>query len=213
MFYNGLTRSVFSNPFEIWQVSQQHCCWATWQILRNIKNSKLKFAKFQTLQYFAVRHVIEYMYWNWPQDSIISLFGLTVLMDWVMIVVCGCVLHIIINIFFHSSYNNLLLMYYDSVFHCRSFTTVVNSLWPGDAMWWHKSGSTLAQVRACCLTAPSHYQNQCWLIVNGFHGIHMREVSQEILMISICKMSWKTTLWTFLIFATSQGPTLIFSLL
>ena len=24
-------------------------------------------------------------------------------------------------------------------------------------------GSTLAQVMACCLTAPSHYLNQCWL--------------------------------------------------
>ena len=24
--------------------------------------------------------------------------------------------------------------------------------------------STLAQVMACCLTAPSHYLNQCWLI-------------------------------------------------
>ena len=29
-----------------------------------------------------------------------------------------------------------------------------------------KSGSTLAQVMACCLTAPSHYLNQCWLIIS-----------------------------------------------
>ena len=42
----------------------------------------------------------------------------------------------------------------------------VNSLWPSDAIWWHRSGSTLAQVMACCLTAPSHYLNQCWLIIN-----------------------------------------------
>ena len=27
------------------------------------------------------------------------------------------------------------------------------------------SVSTLAQVMACCLTAPSHYLNQCWLII------------------------------------------------
>ena len=40
----------------------------------------------------------------------------------------------------------------------------VNSLWPSDAIWGHLSGSTLAQVMACCLTAPSHYLNQCWLI-------------------------------------------------
>ena len=30
-------------------------------------------------------------------------------------------------------------------------------LWLSDAMWWHRSWSTLAQVVACCLTAPSHY--------------------------------------------------------
>ena len=35
----------------------------------------------------------------------------------------------------------------------------VNSLWPGDAIWRHRSGSTLAQVMACCLMAPSHYLN------------------------------------------------------
>ena len=38
----------------------------------------------------------------------------------------------------------------------------INSLWPNDAIWRHRSGSTLVQVMACCLTAPSHYLNQCW---------------------------------------------------
>ena len=42
---------------------------------------------------------------------------------------------------------------------------LLNSLWPSGTIWWHKSGSTLAQVIACCLTAPSHYLNQCWLII------------------------------------------------
>ena len=42
----------------------------------------------------------------------------------------------------------------------------VNSLWPSDAIWQQRSGSTLAQVMACCLTAPSHYLKQCWLIIN-----------------------------------------------
>ena len=32
------------------------------------------------------------------------------------------------------------------------------------ASWCHRSGSTLGQVKACCLTAPSHYLNQYWLI-------------------------------------------------
>ena len=39
----------------------------------------------------------------------------------------------------------------------------LNSLWPGDAIWRHKTGSTLAQVMACCLMAPSP---QCWLIIS-----------------------------------------------
>ena len=38
-------------------------------------------------------------------------------------------------------------------------------LWPSDAIWRHRSGSALAQVMGCCLTAPSHYLNQCWLII------------------------------------------------
>ena len=41
----------------------------------------------------------------------------------------------------------------------------VNSLWPSDAIWWQRSGSTLAQVMTCCLMAPSHYLNQCWLVM------------------------------------------------
>ena len=45
--------------------------------------------------------------------------------------------------------------------------TNINSLWPSDAIWRQLSGSTLAQVMACCLTAPSHYLNQCWLIFKG----------------------------------------------
>ena len=41
----------------------------------------------------------------------------------------------------------------------------VNSLGPSDTIWWQKTGSALAQVMAFCLTAPSHYLNQCWLII------------------------------------------------
>ena len=43
--------------------------------------------------------------------------------------------------------------------------SVFNPLWSSDAMWWHRSGSTLVQVMACCLMAPSHYLNQCWLLI------------------------------------------------
>ena len=48
----------------------------------------------------------------------------------------------------------------------NDYILVFNPLWPSDSAWRHKSGSTLAQVMACCLTAPSHYLNQCWLIMS-----------------------------------------------
>ena len=41
----------------------------------------------------------------------------------------------------------------------------VNSLWPSDAIWRQRNGSTLNQVMACCLMAPSHYLNQYWFII------------------------------------------------
>ena len=51
-------------------------------------------------------------------------------------------------------------------------------LWPGDAIWRHGTRSTLAQVMACCLTAPSHHLNQCWLII----GVVPRHPSQGIIL-------------------------------
>ena len=40
------------------------------------------------------------------------------------------------------------------------------TLWPSDTIWRHRSGSTLPQVMAWCLTAPNHYQNLCWLPIS-----------------------------------------------
>ena len=48
-----------------------------------------------------------------------------------------------------------------------SLTAVLfNSLGPSDSTWRQRSGSTLAQVMAWCLMAPSHYLNRCWLIIS-----------------------------------------------
>ena len=49
-----------------------------------------------------------------------------------------------------------------------SFRTLISleSLWPNDAIWHLRTWSTLAQVMACCQKAPSHYLDQCWLIVS-----------------------------------------------
>ena len=51
---------------------------------------------------------------------------------------------------------------YEPTWLCSMF----NSLWAGDAIQRHISKSTLSQVMACCLTAPSHYLNQCSLIIS-----------------------------------------------
>ena len=40
---------------------------------------------------------------------------------------------------------------------------------PNDIIWWQRYWSTMAQIMAWCLTAPSHYLNQCWLKINGIH--------------------------------------------
>ena len=34
------------------------------------------------------------------------------------------------------------------------------------SIWWHRFESTLAKIMACCLIAPGHYMNQCWLIIS-----------------------------------------------
>ena len=39
------------------------------------------------------------------------------------------------------------------------------AMWRSEAMSCYKTWSTLTKVMACCLTAPSHYLNQCWLII------------------------------------------------
>ena len=55
-----------------------------------------------------------------------------------------------------------------------------------------ETGSTLAQVMACCLTAPSHYLNQCWLIIckiqsHSSDGNFTRDISSHQWL----KFTWK----------------------
>ena len=39
-------------------------------------------------------------------------------------------------------------------------------LWLSELIWWHRTGSKFSQLMVCCLTAPSHYLNQRWLIIS-----------------------------------------------
>ena len=76
------------------------------------------------------------------------------------------------EVLWHSPQNNFaasapatILYEFENYTSKITATPMINSLWPSDAIWRQRSGSTLAQVMACCLTAPSHYLNQCWLII------------------------------------------------
>ena len=62
--------------------------------------------------------------------------------------------------------------------------TIFNSLWPSDTIRWQGTESTLAQVMACCLMAPSHYLNQCWLIMKGSATITRGQFTRDNLAIN-----------------------------
>ena len=65
------------------------------------------------------------------------------------------------------------------------------------AIWHHIIWSLLVQVMASCLMAPSHYLNQCWLIINKvpWHNWHSHENGfTKVFKIAISKMSLKITL-------------------
>ena len=76
---------------------------------------------------------------------------------WVLMQLYWCKKHTIYSLFQELDKNCL--------FCCLS---LINSLWPSDAIWRHRSGSSLTQVMPCCQMAWHNYQNQCWLIVSEF---------------------------------------------
>ena len=78
-----------------------------------------------------------------------------------------------------------------------------NSLWPIDATRRHGSWSTLAQIMACCMTAPIHYLNQCWLVISA-RDFYLRATSSEIPQPSFMKTSFNLLEYNF--FQISQGP-------
>ena len=71
----------------------------------------------------------------------------------------------LVSAFMRCWWIHMIYMYLPG--HDQGSHSQVNSLRPSDAIWRQWSWTTLAQVMACCLTAPSHYLNQCWLIIRG----------------------------------------------
>ena len=43
----------------------------------------------------------------------------------------------------------------------------LNSLWPSDAIWRHRSELTLARIMSCCLTSSNHYLNKSCFIIES----------------------------------------------
>ena len=78
---------------------------------------------------------------------------------------------------------------------CFTWLQWVNSLWPSDAIWCQKSGSTLFRVMACCQMASRNYLylSLCWLIFNRVFCICMTTILQELFNISIDKLILKLT--------------------
>ena len=54
--------------------------------------------------------------------------------------------------------------YFSRFLVCWESILAINSLAAGGVICGHETWSTLDQVMAWCLTAPSHCLNQCWLI-------------------------------------------------
>ena len=65
----------------------------------------------------------------------------------------------------------------------------INSLWHSDTTWTYRFGSTLVQVMACFLTAPSHYLNRCWLSLLRFCSIHRGRFSQGVPKLLLYKIT------------------------
>ena len=131
------------------------------------------------------------------------------------------------------------LIVYEGASYIRDMTVYViqtlNLLWPSDVIWWHRSRSASAQVMACCLTAPSDYQNQCLLLMsevlwyspkNYFttknyyistftaNSVHSAEIGSYLMCFPIISQSqdhFMTLWWAVFIFFTISIITIAFS--
>ena len=85
---------------------------------------------------------------------------------------------------------------------CLIENLILNTLWPSDIIWWQGSRSTLAQAMACCLTAPSHYLNQCWLMISEVLW-HSPDKNVHRKYLRYLSLKW---VWNLLIWDCSQIP-------
>ena len=69
---------------------------------------------------------------------------------------------------------------------------IFNSLWPGDAIWRIRTGSTLAQVVAYCPMTPSYYLNLCSLFIGEAQWQSLESnFTKRYLSHRSLKLAWK----------------------
>ena len=96
---------------------------------------------------------------------------------------------------FHFSRNKTMKISYSK----SDCSILFNSLWPSDNIWQHRSGSTLADVKACCLSTQNHYLNQYRLIIHQWGlvvfnlGQFHRKYSNYLSLIWV----WKSLIWYY----------------
>ena len=96
--------------------------------------------------------------------------------------------------------------WWTNMYFFTKFYELTNPLWNGSLSL--RTGSTLAHVMACCLTAPSHYLNQCWLIISKILWLSSKSImirrSEDTNQL---KKSWKITfIRSYQDPPISQGP-------
>ena len=104
----------------------------------------------------------------------------------ISVYLCNWHRHTLVKVF-QWEMRDIVFLFCFIVFVVCSF----NSLWPIDAIWRQRSRSTLVQVMDWCLTAQSHYLNQCWLIIIVSNDAHLRAISLEMSQPSVTKISVK----------------------
>ena len=75
------------------------------------------------------------------------------------------------------------------------FTVMFNSLLPSDGhhhgICHQRTWSTLVTVTVHCRMLPSHYLNQCWLIISESHWQHLMAITWEIQQLIIKELASK----------------------
>ena len=115
---------------------------------------------------FVVTENKTFSWWNVAIQRMCVLWLYMYWCDFLLHVLSDICTHVFTNLkhaqvsFFISHFTVTSLSNYDAI---TEYVSDFNSLAPSDATWSQRTWFTLVQVMICCMTAPDHYLNQCWL--------------------------------------------------